>query len=197
MLIDPDVLGTLPQRQIANGLAEIVKMALTFDADLFARFEDPEGPGPIEDLLAAALNLKKAVVEADEREAGLRRVLNFGHTLGHGIEAARQGRLFSASGAEAAKREGLALLHGECVALGMLPMCAPQVRARLIPVLERLELPTYVNLDLNAAMSAIAHDKKTEGGAVAAVTVPAVGEYRLESLSLSDLRSRLETLVHL
>ena len=180
VLIDPELLKSLPPRQLSNGLAEAVKMALTHDAALFARFEDPAGYGPIEDIIAACLRIKTAVVAADEREAGLRRVLNFGHTLGHGLEAAAAGRL----------------LHGEAVALGMLSMCAPEVRTRLRPVLERLNLPTYVNfyLDREQAMDAIAHDKKRVDGGIEIVTVPDIGSYRFQKLSLSYLRSLLDDL---
>ena len=180
VLIDPEVLDTLPQRQRSNGLAEAVKMALTHDAQLFARFEDPAGYGPVEEIIAACLRIKTAVVAADEREAGLRRVLNFGHTLGHGLEAAAGGRL----------------LHGEAVALGMLPLCAPEVRARLIPVLERLGLPTYVNFDLDTdkALEAICHDKKSVEGGVETVFVPAVGRFAFQTASLRELKALLSTL---
>lgn len=181
VLIDPEVLRTLPRRQISNGMAEIVKMGLTLDADLFARFEDPAGPGDPEFLITRAVALKRAVVERDEREAGLRRVLNFGHTLGHGIEAVQTGRS--------------ALLHGECVALGMLPMCAPAVRARLLPVLERLELPTAVPLDADAVMDAVVHDKKSAAVGIEAVTVPEIGRWQFENMTLSQLRERLQTLL--
>ena len=181
VVIDPDVLDTLEPRQLSNGLAEAVKMALTHDAALFARFEDPAGRGPIEDVIAACLRIKTAVVEADEREAGLRRVLNFGHTLGHGLEAAAEGRL----------------LHGEAVALGMLPMCAPAVRARLLPVLERLGLPTYVNqneVDPEIVMAAIRHDKKRIDRNIECVLVPEPGRFELQGLSLPELRARLDSL---
>ena len=175
VLMDPKVLETLPKRQLSNGLAEAVKMALTHDPELFARFEDPDGPGPMEEVIAAALRIKAGVVSADERESGLRRVLNFGHTLGHGIEAAAEGRL----------------LHGECVALGMLPMCAPEVLARLVPVLQRLGLPTKVDFSLNRALQAVAHDKKSTAGGVQIVTLLRVGEFRFETVSLDSLRERL------
>ena len=178
VLMDPEVLATLPPRQLANGLAEAVKMGLTSDAGLFALLERPEGYGPIEEIIARALAVKKAVVEADEREAGLRRVLNFGHTLGHGIEAAVGG----------------ALLHGECVALGMLPMCAPSVRARLRSVLKRLGLPTGWDFDPDAALAAIAHDKKSTAEGICAVTVPQVGSWSMETMPLPELRRRLLTL---
>ena len=175
ILIDPNVLETLPARQFSNGLAEAVKMALTHDPALFARFEDPQGCGPVEDVIAACLRIKREVVEADEREAGLRRVLNFGHTLGHGIEAAAGGRL----------------LHGECVALGMLPMCAPAVRERLFSVLERLGLPVRASFDVDKAMQAIAHDKKISDGLAEIVTVPDTGRYVFQRVTLLDLRERL------
>ena len=200
VLIDPDVLDTLPQRQISNGMAEIVKTALTLDADLFTRLErflsdEPWHGIRIEDLITDAVRLKKAVVEADERESGPRRVLNFGHTLGHGIEAVRTGRLISSGGAEAALREGFALLHGECVALGMLPLCAPEVRARLLPILERLDLPTHAVFDPDAALAAIARDKKGAADTITVVTAPAVGEYAFRSMPLSDLRPLLTELL--
>ena len=203
--IDPDVLDTLPRRQISNGLAEVLKMALCLDADLFTRLESGE-PIPPEELIVAALGLKTAIVEADEREADLRRVLNFGHTLGHGIEAARQAAAqqtvpkadhpeeTALTGAEAAMRADLPLLHGECVALGMLPMCAPEVRQRLLPVLERLGLPTKVAFDPDAALAAVAHDKKGTGDGITVVTVPEIGAYRFESAILPELRARLESL---
>ncbi len=181
VLIDPETLRTLPRRQISNGMAEIVKMGLILDPNLFARFEDPSGPGDPETLIARAVELKRAVVERDEREAGLRRVLNFGHTLGHGIEAVQSGRG--------------ALLHGECVALGMLPMCGPEVRARLLPVLERLELPTTVSVDAEAVLAAVVHDKKAGAEGIEAVTVPEIGRWQFENMTLSQLRERLQTLL--
>ena len=180
VLIDPDVLKTLSPRHWSNGLAEAVKMALTHDAALFDRFEDPVGYGPIEDVVAACLRIKAGVVAADGREAGLRRVLNLGHTLGHGLEAASEGRL----------------LHGEAVALGMIPLCAPEVRERLLPVLERLGLPTYGSfaLDVNAAMEAISHDKKGVDGGIETVTVPEIGTFQFRRVGLTDLERLLREL---
>ena len=170
VLIDPDVLSTLPKRQLANGLAESVKMALTSDAELFAIFERGEALEHIENVVECSLRIKKAVVEEDEKENGLRRILNFGHTLGHGIEAASEGKLY----------------HGECVALGMIPMCAPDVRARLVTVLQSLGLPTKIEGDLKTALNFTAHDKKCEGSAVNVVFVDKIGSYRIEKMPLAD-----------
>ncbi len=173
VIVDPNVLATLSKRQIANGLAEAVKMALTSDAELFELFERGDTVENIDTVIERSLLIKKAVVEEDEKEKGLRRILNFGHTLGHGIEAASKGKLY----------------HGECVALGMLPVCAPDVRARLVDVLRSLGLPTKTEGDLTTILNFTAHDKKCEGASVNAVFVDRVGSYRIEKMPLTDWQS--------
>lgn len=164
VLIDPDVLSTLDPRQIAAGTAEAVKMALTCDKEFFCRLEQ-ETP-PAEEIIAAALKVKRDVVQQDETESGLRRVLNFGHTVGHAIETV----------------SGYRYLHGECVALGMLPMCSPQVRERLLPVLERLGLPTRCEMDPEAVIEAMRHDKKCGGNDITAVYCEEVGSFVFRTL---------------
>ena len=172
VLIDPDTLKTLPRRHIANGLCEALKMSLTSDASLFSLFENEEiDERNIEAVIEAALSIKKQVVETDERESGLRKILNFGHTLGHGIEAACEMR---------------GLYHGECVALGMLPVCSEEVRARLLPVLRRIGLPTSYSGDLEEALSFISHDKKCDGDKIDIVLVGEVGSFEIKKMSISD-----------
>ena len=175
VLIDPDLLATLPPRQVAAGHAEIVKAGLIADAELFSLYES--GEVDVAEALRRALLVKKRVVEEDEREGGLRRILNFGHTLGHGIE--------SVTG----------LLHGECVALGMIPMCSPAVRARLIPVLARLGLPTAVSADPDKVYAALLHDKKAAGGKIVSVFVDEIGACKQIALSPALLREKIETVV--
>ena len=169
VIIDPDVLATLPKRQVANGLAEAVKMALTSDAELFAIFERGEAFEKIDTVIERSLRIKKSIVEQDEKESDLRRILNFGHTLGHGIEAASVGELY----------------HGECVALGMIPMCAPDVRACLTGVLQSLGLPTQIEGDLETILHFTTHDKKCEGDAINAVFVDEIGSCRTEKMPLA------------
>lgn len=177
VIIDPALLATLPPRQVSNGLAEAVKMALTCDRALFSLFEQRERCADwLSCVIEGALRIKKSVVEADEKEAGLRKVLNFGHTLGHGIESATG---FSS------------LLHGECVALGMLPMCSPAVRARLIPVLERLGLPTTVSFDKQKALAAIAHDKKALADGVTVILTEEVGSFTMKKVPIAFLEEKL------
>ncbi len=179
VLIDPDVLSTLDQRQLSCGLAEAVKMSLCFDEGLFAMFENGDISQNLDEIIRRSLMIKKSVVERDERESGLRRVLNFGHTIGHGIETAEGGRLF----------------HGECVALGMLSMCSPSVRKRLIKVLEKLNLPTEITADIEKVKSAMLHDKKSVQSGVAVVRVPEAGRFKLENLSFEKLFAELDSYI--
>lgn len=174
VVIDPDVLNTLPERQISNGLAEAIKMAATSDAALFELLETQPIRENIDAVITDSLRIKKHVVEQDETEHGLRKLLNFGHTIGHGIESTG------------------ALLHGESVALGMLPMCSEAVRARLIPVLQKAGLPTSAQFDCKAVWEAMLHDKKFSGGAVDIVTVDAIGDGRIERVTPNALRERFD-----
>ena len=172
VLIDTDTQKTLPKRQISAGLAEAVKMALTSSEELFEIFESEEnGEDNIEKIIVEALKIKKSVVEKDEKESGLRKILNFGHTLGHGIEAD------SSLGG---------LYHGECVALGMLPVCSPEVRARLVPVLKKLDLPTEYDGNIDSALEYASHDKKADGDGIDVVLVEKVGEFKLSRMTLNE-----------
>ncbi|MBR4016690.1 MAG: 3-dehydroquinate synthase [Oscillospiraceae bacterium] len=178
VLIDPEVLSTLPARQIANGLAEAVKMAVTFDENLLTLFETEDYLSCIDEIVASSLRIKAAVVQADEKESGLRRVLNFGHTIGHGIE--------SAAGLDS-------LYHGECVALGMLPMCSDALRPRVKSVLEKLGLPTACDADPAVVWEAISHDKKLSGDTITVVYAPKAGDFELRSMPIADLKETVWT----
>ena len=170
-----DVLSTLSARQVSNGLAEALKMAVVFDEELFRVFESGEALERIEEVTARSVELKCAVVERDEREGGLRRLLNFGHTIGHGIESAC----------------GMGnLLHGECVAVGMLPMCSEKVYERLLPVLEKLSLPTYTDASVEDILAALHHDKKVSNGLVSAVFADKIGKGYIKEVPFEELAAR-------
>ena len=132
VLVDFDTLETLPRRHYVNGLAEAVKMGLIADPELFALFEQGKPEDNIEQIIYRSLRVKKNVVEQDEREQGQRACLNFGHTIGHGIEAVKGIK----------GRRTVGLFHGECVALGMLPMIESKaLQKRVRAVYRRLGLP--------------------------------------------------------
>jgi len=178
VIIDPDVLATLDKRQVAAGMAEAIKMSLTSDAEMFRMLEEAEDIyADIDTVIEKALRIKKYVVECDEKEAGLRKILNFGHTVGHGIESARGGYFY----------------HGECVALGMLPMCSDGLRERLVPVLKKAGLPTELKLyedDLRDVMTAVSHDKKSAVGGVDAVLVHEAGSFEIKKLTLREIEEK-------
>ena len=175
VLIDPELLKTLPARQLSNGLAEALKMALNFNRELFRIFEEEDISENIDRIIAEAIKIKRDVVEQDEKESGLRRVLNFGHTLGHGIEVAADGSLY----------------HGECVAVGMVPMCSAEVRNRLLPVLKKLSLPSSADFDPDIAFRALTHDKKASGNTVKAILCEEIGSFKVVDMSTEELKERL------
>ena len=166
VVVDPDLLSTLPERHIANGMAEVIKMAVSFDAELFRKIE--KGADILE-IIEGSLKIKKMVVENDERESGVRRVLNLGHTLGHAIEAT-DGSLY----------------HGECVAIGMMAVCSDEVKTRLVPMLKGCGLPTEYKGDVKSVVSKIALDKKSDGDEIYIIYVDEVGSYRIEKQRIRD-----------
>lgn len=174
VLIDSDTLKTLPKRQISNGLAEALKMAVTFDGELFSLFENEDPIENIDTVIKRSIELKRDVVQKDEKESGLRKVLNFGHTVGHAIESNTP-----------------SLYHGECVALGTLPMCTKTVRNRIIKVLEKLNLPYNIDLDIEKIIDAMKHDKKTSGDKISVITVEQIGDFDITDLNFNDFADTL------
>ena len=172
VLIDPELLKTLPERQISNGLAEAIKMALTSDSELFDIFEKKDIAESIDEIIIRSLNVKKSVVEQDEKESGIRKILNFGHTIGHGIESS----------------ENLSeLYHGECVALGLIPMCDEKIRPRVIEVLKKCNLYNIQDFDWDKISNATFHDKKADGDSVEVTTVNEIGKYELRRMKCSQV----------
>lgn len=175
VIIDPDVLDTLSPRQISNGLAEAVKMALTFDKELFEMFENGHTKSDIDMMIKRSVELKRDVVQKDEKESGLRKVLNFGHTVGHAIESNTP-----------------SLYHGECVALGMLPMCSDKVRVRLTEVLKKLNLPICVDTDCEKIIETMHHDKKMAGDNISVVYVENIGSFDIKTKSFTEFSKEIK-----
>ena len=194
---DTDVLATLPPREFAAGMAEVVKYGVALDADFFGWLEQNAAaiqarePGALERMVARCCELKADVVSKDEREGGLRAVLNFGHTLGHAIEKVTG---FSA------------VLHGEAVALGMPFALAwsieakgfdPKDAGRVVFLLAKFGLNIAAlkpkNLDWRALRDAMGRDKKAQGGAVRFVLCDRLGHCGLpEEIPSADLDELLK-----
>jgi 3-dehydroquinate synthase len=176
VLSDTAALKTLPAREFANGLAEVIKSAVIGDKGLFAFLEanldsiKGQEEEALEEVVFRCARIKAAVVEKDETDQGLRNVLNFGHTVGHGIETA----------------SGFMIKHGAAVAIGMLAAAAVAQRlglfgkdelARLKALVQAAGLPAEVSggkvKDILAAMR---HDKKIQGGRLRFALPRAIGD---------------------
>ena len=177
VIIDPDVLKTLDRRQYACGMAETLKMAATSSGELFEMIEGGIDEHNIEEMIARAVGIKADVVSKDEKEAGLRKILNFGHTIGHGIESLGE------------------LYHGECVALGMLCMCGEKVYPRLEKVIKSLGIPTKIKADRDKIISAVRHDKKMQGETINAVFVDSIGSFEIRKATPEELSERLSEIL--
>ena len=175
VLIDLDTLKTLDKRQISNGLCEALKMAATCDKELFDIFEKDDPFERIDEITVRSVGIKKSIVDADEKETGLRRVLNFGHTVGHAIES-----------------NCPKLLHGECVGLGMLYMCSPDVKKRIKSVLLKLNLPVSADIPFERISEALFHDKKASGSMITTVYVDRIGSYRFLSEETKEVSRRIK-----
>lgn len=172
VVIDVDVLKTLDERQLHAGLVEGIKMGATSSRELFDVIKNSvDLDVDLVQIIEKALEIKSDVVEQDTQEKGLRKVLNFGHTVGHAIESAMDG----------------ALLHGECVGIGMLYCASQKVREEIACVLEKYHLPTIHNCDDGKLLSYLAHDKKANKDGICAVVVDEIGSFRFVNTSAEQL----------
>lgn len=174
VVIDPEVLKTLDTRQLHSGLVEAIKMAITSNEELFKMIENSSDLlMDIDEIIYQSLLIKKEVVEIDPKETGLRKILNFGHTIGHAIEATST------------------YLHGESVGLGMLYMTSSEVKKRLLKVLEKYELPTKIENDSEELFKYISLDKKRSGNNLTIIYVEKLGTYEIRKILLEDIRKYL------
>ncbi len=158
VVVDLDVLQTLDQRQLHNGLVESLKCGLIMDPELFVLIEECCLDDVLEEVVVRSLLVKKEVVERDEFEGGIRKVLNFGHTLGHAIEMHSS------------------LLHGEAVGIGMLAMIDDEILVeRVKRVLLKYSLPIDIDVDEELLCSSLKHDKKSKQDGIEVVRVKTLG----------------------
>jgi 3-dehydroquinate synthase len=177
VLVDPEVLKTLPEREFRGGLAEVIKYGVIADAKLFAFLESNieailnRDAAALTYIIRRSIELKAQVVSRDEKESGLRETLNFGHTFGHALESATHYKRFQ---------------HGEAVAWGM--MCAamlghergltsPEDVARIVSLVRRMgALPPWPAGRSKELLKAMRSDKKTRGGKLRFVLANRIGK---------------------
>ena len=195
VLMDTDVLATLPPREMACGFAEVVKYGLLEGGDLLETVAGwgplPGPPGELTALIRRCVEHKLRVVGADERDLGVRATLNLGHTVGHGIEAAGGYDLY---------------LHGEAIALGLLAALRisvehrgldPAVRERIAAVLERHGLPTRLDprVTTDAVLEHLERDKKADDASLNMVLLPEPGAPQIRQDPPADIvRAAIEEL---
>jgi 3-dehydroquinate synthase len=176
VLADPEALATLPDREFRGGLAEVIKYGVIADAKLFEFLESKmdallrREPSALEHVIRRSIEIKAQVVGKDERESGLREILNFGHTFGHALESVTRYRRFQ---------------HGEAVAWGM--MCAALLGhevagtpadavSRIVALVRRIEpLPGWPKIEAAKILQAMYSDKKARAGKLRFVLAPRIG----------------------
>lgn len=176
VVADVALLTSLPQRELLSGLAEVIKHGVIADPELFTYVDQhldailARDPAALRVCVSRSCEIKGAVVEADERESGLREVLNFGHTVGHAVEAV------SGYGTYA---------HGEAVAIGMVTAAKLSVPGgfaeadvhRLIDLLRRAGLPVQAaQLSVDELLASMQHDKKVRNGQIRFALAPTLGK---------------------
>lgn len=188
VLIDPEVLGTLPAEIFNSGMAEVIKYGCIWDPIIMEIVSTEDYKKHMIELIERCVSIKIKVVEEDEQEAGLRRILNFGHTVGHGAE--RLGNYTELS-------------HGEAVAVGM----AAAVRMgnsigitkdgcceRLIRILQHFALPTELTYPVDLVYEAMLSDKKKQGDGIHFVFIEDFGKTLVKRVPLAELKQMMKVL---
>ena len=187
VVADTSVLSTLPHREMLSGLYEALKGGVIGDEELFERIEARQLD--FDDIVMRAIAVKANIVSADEREADLRRLLNYGHTIGHGIEAAMDYQ---------------GMTHGEAVAWGMIAANAIAVRRGLIGRAEADRIDSAVRsydptplpkLDRRAILAATEHDKKNTGSSRVMVFPQRIGRCTVENVTEADIEFGIDALL--
>jgi 3-dehydroquinate synthase len=194
VVIDPSLLSTLPRREFRAGLYEVVKYGMTSSPSLFERIGRERTaifarkPEVLDPMISESCRIKASVVAADEREAGLRRILNFGHTTGHALEAVTRYRRYR---------------HGEAVAYGMLVAASLAVargalaerdRKALADLISSLgPLPSIGDLSIGHILEAMQHDKKIVAGRLHFVLPTAIGATAIvDDVTQKELKAALK-----
>ena len=194
VLIDTDLLKTLPERQFRSGIAEVIKYGVIADAELFAYLEQNmekllrQDSGALEYVIARCVEIKADVVSRDERESGLREILNFGHTFGHALESVTKYRRY---------------LHGEALAWGMvaasllgreLGITRNDDVSRAASLIRRMgKIPDWPRVTDKILIAAMFSDKKTRAGKLRFVVSPRIGEaHSSEAVSMEALERAMQ-----
>jgi 3-dehydroquinate synthase len=189
VLMDPEVLQTLPDRVFSDGMAEVIKYGCILDGAFFAMLEQCPTRGQVMEVIEQVLHiccaLKAEVVLEDEHDLGRRMLLNFGHTLGHAYERAYHYETYT---------------HGEAVAAGMcaaaklgveLGVTPSEVPGRIAALCEKFNLPTSISCSAEDYRAAVGLDKKGQGNQIHLIVLRALGQAEALRLDKAELMERI------
>ena len=180
VLVDTDYLSTLPQNEMRSGLAEMLKHGLIFDSNYWTQFKELSTIdfNDFDELIHRSIEIKNEIVMQDPTENGVRKALNFGHTLGHAIES-----YFLEN------KNKKTLLHGEAIAVGMILESYISWQKKLLSAVEYLEIKNAINAvfetivfeenDLQPILDLLIHDKKNEYGKVQFALLDGIGKIKI------------------
>ena len=183
VLCDPDTLDTLPQEIYSDGMAEVIKYGVISDAELFRLLHHPESLD-MEEIIARCVQAKASIVEEDEGDRGVRKLLNYGHTAGHAIE----------------QNANFTILHGHGVAIGMMVaakyaakngLCPADLPEKQEKLLRMYNLPVRSPYPADQLYQAATRDKKREKNTIDVVIPRAIGECVLHRLTVEELADYL------
>ncbi len=188
VLIDPEVLNTLPEKVFTSGMAEVIKYGCIWDSEIIVMAGKIDDKNQIEELIKRCVSIKIKVVEEDETEEDLRRILNFGHTIGHGVE--KLGNFTELS-------------HGEAVSIGMIAAVKLGEHIgitkrgsfeRLIAILQAFALPTEISYSMEEVYEALLADKKKQGESICFVFIEDFGKSQMKKIPMVELKQMMKVL---
>jgi 3-dehydroquinate synthase len=186
VLCDYAALDTLPAEIFTDGCAEVIKHAVIRDERLFELLKKPDFRDNIEEIIALNVAIKRNVVVLDENDTGIRQILNFGHTVGHGIE----------------KHSEYKISHGKAVAIGMavvsrgawkLGLCEESCHLDIVAVLERFGLPAETDITPQQLIDAAFADKKRDGNHITLVVPEKIGNCYLKKFTMEELEEFIKS----
>lgn len=192
VLFDSNFLQTLPTEEWSNGFAEVIKYACLFDKKLFNELSEhnlayyKENKAAVDSLVTKCVDWKNKIVLADERETGMRKLLNFGHTAGHAFETVCN------------------IPHGQAVALGMLVACGlseaygldKEVTRQLERILQQYDLPVSIHANTDMLMHVLAMDKKRNDNTIDFIVLKEVGSATIEAIVPEQIKNVIESFIN-
>lgn len=192
ILFDNDMLATLPDEEWSNGFAEVIKAACLFDNKLFDELAEnnikyyQQNSPALSALIAKSVDWKNKIVLADERENGIRKLLNFGHTSGHAFETVCH------------------IPHGQAIAVGMLVACKiseqygldKNVTERLHTLLQQYNLPVSIHADTDEVMNVLMLDKKRDNYGVDFIILNSIGNAEIKNIEFDVIKNAIDAFTH-